>query len=277
MPERVEIREPGAERQAEERGCGRGTAEFSEQDEMLIDRIKGEGAYAEMAENMSNNFSAQLTDKGIQRADATQIAANATAAEKAAAAKATDRCYAADLSNDLERQDCTDELEALRQARLRQLKHQAQMNAHWQELGHGRYTEVESERTFFKDVEPHERTVCLLHKDNDMENPLHVALLELAKIHMETMFFHLHEEKAHVMLTMLSLSQGLPALLVLRHGKVVEQVSGRELARCRNQGRMALMLRGLGVLDEEKHSDEEDEDSRQSTPRDQRVNIFRRG
>merc|ERR1719313_133018 len=56
-------------------------------------------------------------------------------------------------------------LDEIRKARLAQMKHQKEMSEHWRKQGHGVYREVESERTFFTDIEPHERTFCLLYEN----------------------------------------------------------------------------------------------------------------
>merc|ERR1719305_1184193 len=95
------------------------------------------------------------------------------------------------------------ELDALRAARLRQLRNEAKMKENWVRQGHGEYREIENERAFFSDIEHHERTVCLLYSDERDE--LHEALATLARQHLETMVFRLQEQRAHYMMSMLDL------------------------------------------------------------------------
>ena len=65
----------------------------------------------------------------------------------------------------LERLD-DDDLEALRERRLQQMKKMAEKRSRWISLGHGEYTEVPVEKDFFSIVKASERVVCHFYRDN---------------------------------------------------------------------------------------------------------------
>jgi hypothetical protein len=65
----------------------------------------------------------------------------------------------------LERLD-DDDLEALRERRLQQMKKMAEKRSRWISLGHGEYTEIPSEKDFFSVVKASERVVCHFFREN---------------------------------------------------------------------------------------------------------------
>jgi len=156
-----------------------------------------------------------------------------------------------------------DDLEKIRLARIEEMKKEKLMRDHWKAQGHGRYREIENERTFFKEVGPHERAVCLIHEDNDdLGNHLHTELGALAESHLETAFLRLRESKAHFMVQMLDL-EGLPSLFILRHGKVTESVGPSALRRCKTSASVRRLLWShdvLGVGDSHSEFSEDESD-----------------
>lgn len=58
-----------------------------------------------------------------------------------------------------------DDLEALRERRIQQLKKAAERRKHWVSLGHGEYSEI-SEKDFFSAVKASDRVVCHFYRDN---------------------------------------------------------------------------------------------------------------
>lgn len=58
-----------------------------------------------------------------------------------------------------------DDLEALRERRLLQLKKAAERKSRWAALGHGEYTEI-VEKDFFAAVKASERVVCHFYREN---------------------------------------------------------------------------------------------------------------
>lgn len=65
----------------------------------------------------------------------------------------------------LERLDM-DDLEALRERRLQQMKKMAEKRSRWISLGHGEYSEVMSEKDFFSLVKASDRVVCHFYREN---------------------------------------------------------------------------------------------------------------
>jgi hypothetical protein len=59
-----------------------------------------------------------------------------------------------------------DDLEALRERRLQQMKKMAEKRSRWISLGHGEYTEIPSEKDFFSVVKASERVVCHFFREN---------------------------------------------------------------------------------------------------------------
>ena len=65
----------------------------------------------------------------------------------------------------LERLDL-DDIEALRERRLQQMKKMAEKRSRWISLGHGEYSEIPSEKDFFAAVKASERVVCHFYRPN---------------------------------------------------------------------------------------------------------------
>lgn len=59
-----------------------------------------------------------------------------------------------------------DDLEALRERRLLQMKKMAEKRAKWASLGHGEYSELLSEKDFFAAVKASDRVVCHFYREN---------------------------------------------------------------------------------------------------------------
>lgn len=59
-----------------------------------------------------------------------------------------------------------DDLEALRERRLQQMKKMAEKRSRWISLGHGEYSEIHAEKDFFSVVKASERVVCHFYREN---------------------------------------------------------------------------------------------------------------
>ncbi|CAN0927086.1 Thioredoxin domain-containing protein 9 homolog [Linum grandiflorum] len=60
----------------------------------------------------------------------------------------------------------TDDLEALRERRMQQMKKMAEKRRRWMSLGHGDYTEIQAEKDFFSVVKASDRVVCHFYREN---------------------------------------------------------------------------------------------------------------
>lgn len=59
-----------------------------------------------------------------------------------------------------------DDIEALRERRLQQMKKMAEKRSRWISLGHGEYYEIPVEKDFFSIVKASDRVVCHFYREN---------------------------------------------------------------------------------------------------------------
>ncbi|KHN20173.1 Thioredoxin domain-containing protein 9 like [Glycine soja] len=95
----------------------------------------------------------------------------------------------------LERLDA-DDIEALREHRLQQMKKMAEKRSRWISLGHSEYSEIPSKKDFFSVVKASERVVCHFFRENWPCKVMDKHLNILAKQHIETRFVKLNAEKS---------------------------------------------------------------------------------
>ena len=123
-------------------------------------------------------------------------------------------------------QESENEIDALRKLRLAQMKGAAEMRKRYLDNGHGVYEQLDREAKFLEALPKHERAVCALCAEGSMDGQmLHVHLRSLCTVHVETYFCWLDPETAPVMMSMVDVGR-LPALLLCKGGKVVEQLHG---------------------------------------------------
>ncbi|KAL4289009.1 hypothetical protein AHAS_Ahas19G0343300 [Arachis hypogaea] len=139
-----------------------------------------------------------------------------------------------------------DDLEALRERRLQQMKKMAEKRSRWISLGHGEYTEIPSEKDFFSVVKASERVVCHFYRENwpckvqflhfismlyslpnddDLDNVVDKHLSILAKQHIETRFVKINAEKSPFLAEKLKIIV-LPTLALIKNAKVDDYVVG---------------------------------------------------
>ncbi|XP_078436065.1 thioredoxin domain-containing protein 9 homolog isoform X2 [Wolffia australiana] len=123
----------------------------------------------------------------------------------------------------LERLDA-DDLEALRERRLQQLKKTAERKSRWAALGHGEYMDI-VEKDFFAAVKASERVVCHFFRENWPCKVMDKHLNILAKQHMETRFLKIHAEKSPFLTEKLKIVV-LPTLALIKNAKVDDYVVG---------------------------------------------------
>ncbi|CAO2206305.1 unnamed protein product [Urochloa humidicola] len=123
----------------------------------------------------------------------------------------------------LERLD-PDDIEALRERRIQQMRRAAERRAKWRAMGHGEYAEV-PEKEFFAAAKASERLVCHFYRDNWPCKVLDKHLSILAKQHVETRFIKVHAEKAPFLTEKLRIVV-LPTLAIVKNAKVEDYVVG---------------------------------------------------
>ncbi|PIA33040.1 hypothetical protein AQUCO_04200055v1 [Aquilegia coerulea] len=118
-----------------------------------------------------------------------------------------------------------DDIEALRERRLQQMKKMAEKRNRWISLGHGDYTEIPVEKDFFSIVKASERVVCHFYRDNWPCKVMDKHLALLAKRHIETRFVKLNAEKSPFLAEKLKIVV-LPTLALVKNAKVEDYVVG---------------------------------------------------
>jgi len=118
-----------------------------------------------------------------------------------------------------------DDLEGLRAMRLGQIKEKQMRGEEWKRQGHGKYTELNSDREFFEEVAKHDRCVVALFDANAQFDSglVHAALERIAPIHLETKLCCISNDKAP-MLSMHINVERLPVIFLVRAGKVVDKI-----------------------------------------------------
>ncbi|CAI8604851.1 unnamed protein product [Vicia faba] len=124
----------------------------------------------------------------------------------------------------LERLD-DDDLEALRERRLQQMKKMSEKRSRWISLGHGEYTEIPSEKDFFSVVKASERVVCHFFRENWPCKVVDKHLSLLAKQHFETRFVKINAEKSPFLAERLKIIV-LPTIALIKNTKVDDYVVG---------------------------------------------------
>ncbi|RCV30447.1 hypothetical protein SEVIR_6G103600v4 [Setaria viridis] len=117
-----------------------------------------------------------------------------------------------------------DDIEALRERRIQQMRRAAERRAKWRAQGHGEYAEV-PEKEFFSAAKASERLVCHFYRDNWPCKVLDKHLSILAKQHVETRFIKVHAEKAPFLTEKLKIVV-LPTLAIVKNAKVEDYVVG---------------------------------------------------
>ncbi|XP_057788180.1 thioredoxin domain-containing protein 9 homolog [Salvia miltiorrhiza] len=124
----------------------------------------------------------------------------------------------------LDRMD-PDDIEALRERRLQQMKKMAEKRSRWISLGHGEYSEIHNEKEFFSIVKASERVVCHFYRENWPCKVVDKHLAILAKQHIETRFVKLNAEKSPFLSEKLRIVV-LPTLALVKNAKVEDYVVG---------------------------------------------------
>uniref|UniRef100_A0A0D9X5V5 Thioredoxin domain-containing protein n=1 Tax=Leersia perrieri TaxID=77586 RepID=A0A0D9X5V5_9ORYZ len=117
-----------------------------------------------------------------------------------------------------------DDIEALRERRILQMRRAAERRAKWRSMGHGEYADL-PEKEFFAAAKASERLVCHFYRDNWPCKVIDKHLSILAKQHVETRFVKVHAEKAPFLTEKLRIVV-LPTLALVKNAKVEDYVVG---------------------------------------------------
>ncbi|THF97186.1 hypothetical protein TEA_012308 [Camellia sinensis var. sinensis] len=110
--------------------------------------------------------------------------------------------------------DCldVDNIEALRERRLQQMKKMVDKRSHWLALGYGEYYEIPLEKEFFSIVKASERVVYHFYRENWPCKVMDRHLSILAKQHIETRFVKINAEKSPFLAEKLKIVVGFDEL-----------------------------------------------------------------
>ncbi|CAK1591449.1 unnamed protein product [Parnassius mnemosyne] len=139
------------------------------------------------------------------------------------------------LDSELERLDTLDsnDLEAIRQQRIAEMKKRAQQKQEWIANGHGEYTEIDGEKEFFVVCNKSDNVVCHFYRaDTPRCRIVDMHLKTLAKKHVETRFVKLDVERAPFLTSRLKI-RVIPTIGLVKQNKTKDFIVGfTDLGNC---------------------------------------------
>jgi len=130
------------------------------------------------------------------------------------------------IDAEIERLQNPEELDKLKEDRMKKLRQLAVQKTEWRKLGHGEYEEIPDEKTFFEVSKKSPRVVAHFSRDaTERCKIVDMHLKELAPKHIETRFVKLNAEKSPFLVDRLKIKV-LPTILVLKDAIVVDRIIG---------------------------------------------------
>ncbi|ODN02941.1 Thioredoxin domain-containing protein 9 [Orchesella cincta] len=130
------------------------------------------------------------------------------------------------VDEEIERLQNPDELEKLKEERMKKLKLLAAQKTEWKKAGHGEYEEIPDEKTFFEVSKKSARVVAHFSREaTERCKIVDKHLKILAQNHLETRFVKLNAEKSPFLTDRLKIKV-LPTILILKDATVVDRVVG---------------------------------------------------
>lgn len=125
----------------------------------------------------------------------------------------------------LERMD-EDDMEAIRERRLQELKKKAEMKKEWMAKGHGTYRDVADQKDFFNQVKASKRVVVHFYRPTTWRcDIVDKHLSALARSHLETKFLKVNAEKSPFLVERLGIYM-LPTIVLIKDGKTDHSIIG---------------------------------------------------
>mmetsp|Transcript_30316 Transcript_30316/g.33871 ORF Transcript_30316/g.33871 Transcript_30316/m.33871 type:complete len:186 (-) Transcript_30316:134-691(-) len=119
-----------------------------------------------------------------------------------------------------------DDMDALRQKRLRQMKLQYKQKQSWLAQGHGEYSRVDDQRAFFDACKKSRRVLCHFSRSSTERCRIvdkHMAIL--AEKHIEARFIYIDVEKAPFLVTKLKVWM-LPSVIFFKDAILEDRMEG---------------------------------------------------
>jgi len=119
-----------------------------------------------------------------------------------------------------------DDIEKLREKRLRQMKQLATQQQEWRSQGHGEYREITEEKAFFEECKQSDKVVCHFYRDSTWRCKIvdkHLAIL--APKHLETKFIKLSVERSPFLCERLKI-RVIPTIAIVIDAKTKDYIKG---------------------------------------------------
>lgn len=139
------------------------------------------------------------------------------------------------LDNELSRLDSLggEDLEKLREQRIKELKKQANQRQEWKNNGHGEYTELADEKEFFEVSKKSANIVCHFYRDSTPRcRIVDMHLKTLASKHVEAKFCKVNAEKCPFLTQRLRIKV-IPSIALIKDSKTKDYIVGfTDLGNC---------------------------------------------
>jgi len=121
-----------------------------------------------------------------------------------------------------------DDLEAIREKRVKQMAKLQDQRQEWKNNGHGTYDTISVEKEFFEISKKSDRVVCAFYIDTSFRCKIVDKHLDiLSKKHLETRFIRLNAEKAPFLTERLKIKV-MPTILMVKDTNVIDRIVGFE-------------------------------------------------
>jgi len=119
-----------------------------------------------------------------------------------------------------------DDLQRIRQDRLKEMKKQVERKEQWKQIGHGKYEELKDEKEFFEEQKKSERFVCHFYRESTFRCKIVDKHLEaIARKHIETRFVKIDAERSMWLAQRLKVKV-LPTLACIKDSKTKDFIVG---------------------------------------------------
>ena len=119
-----------------------------------------------------------------------------------------------------------DDLQRIRQDRLKEMKKLAEKKEQWKQIGHGKYEELKDEKEFFDEQKKSERFVCHFYRESTFRCKIMDKHLDIiARKHIETRFVKIDAEKSMWLAQRLKVKV-LPTLACIKDSKTKDFIVG---------------------------------------------------
>ncbi len=119
-----------------------------------------------------------------------------------------------------------DDLEKLRERRLRQLKEAANQKQKWKNAGHGSYSELSTQQEFFDVTKSSECAIVHFYSATNTYCPImDKHLTKLAESHLEAKFCRMNAEKADYLVQKLGIWM-IPCVALIKNKSIVHMLEG---------------------------------------------------